>query len=66
MNSPDPKRDDLDAILRDHGGLVGLARKLGQVDPNALLYEPAANENEPRERVGLWQWILSLWPDWSA
>jgi len=49
--SPDQKPDDLDAILRDAGGLQGLAAQLGQGDPNA--FEPAAaNENVPRERTG--------------
>jgi len=48
--SPDQKPDDLDAILRDAGGLQGLAVQL-QGDPNA--FEPAAaNENVPRERTG--------------
>ncbi len=31
------EQDDLDALLRGHGGLEGLARVLGQLDPNALL-----------------------------
>ena len=47
----DQKLDDLDAILRDAGGLQGLAVQLGQGDHNA--FEPAAaNENGPRERTG--------------
>ena len=51
VSSPDQKPDDLDAILRDAGGLQGLAVQLGQGDPNA--FEPAAvNENVPRERTG--------------
>ena len=50
MSSPDQK-PDLDAILRDAGGLKGLAVRLSQGDPNA--FEPAAaNENVPRERTG--------------
>lgn len=59
MIGPDAPRDDLAGLLRDHGGLEGLARELGQLDP-AGLYEPAANENEPRERVGLWRWLWAL------
>ena len=44
VSSPDQKPDDLDAILRDAGGVQGLAVQLGQGDPNA--FEPAAvNEN---------------------
>jgi len=51
VSSPDEKPDDLDAILRDAGGLQGLAVQLGQGAPNA--FEPAAaNENVPRERTG--------------
>jgi hypothetical protein len=50
MISPDQKPDDLDAILRDAGGLQRLAMRL-QGDPN--VFEPAAaNENVPRERAG--------------
>jgi hypothetical protein len=33
-------------------GLQGLAELLGQSDQNAMLCEPAASENNPRERVG--------------
>jgi hypothetical protein len=47
-NMPRIKRqDDLDEILREYGGLEGLARKIGQGDPLAYRFEPAANENEP-------------------
>jgi hypothetical protein len=42
MTSYEHNRDDLDALLRDHGGLEGLARELGQHDPAAVLYEVAA------------------------
>lgn len=42
-----------------HGGIDGLAGELGQHDPNAKLYELAANENEPRTRAGLWWRLLS-------
>jgi hypothetical protein len=38
VSSPDQKPEDLDAMLRDAGGLQGLAVQLGQGDPN----EPAA------------------------
>ena len=51
VSSPDQKPEDLDAILRDAGGLQGLAVQLGQGDPNA--FEPAAaNENVPDDRGG--------------
>jgi hypothetical protein len=48
VSSPEQKPKDLDAILRDPGGLQGLAAQLGQGDPN----EPAAaNENLPGDRT---------------
>jgi hypothetical protein len=51
VSSPDQERDNLDAILRDAGGLQRLAVQLGQGDSHAL--EPAAaNENVTRERTG--------------
>jgi hypothetical protein len=50
VSSPNQKPDDLDASLRDAGGHQGLAVQLGQGAPNA--FEPAANENVPRERTG--------------
>lgn len=57
MNSRDRKPDALDTLLREHGGLEGLAGELGQSDPNAWLNEPVANENEPA-RLGLWHRLL--------
>lgn len=53
----DPERtpNDLDAILRDAGGLEGLAEQLGQNEPNAKAFEGWANDNEPRKRVRLWR-----------
>lgn len=51
--------EDLEAFPRDHGGLEGLARELGQYDPRLILHEDVANENEPHKRVGLWQLLLS-------
>jgi hypothetical protein len=42
--------DALDSVMG--GGLQGLAELLGQNDQNAKLSEPAANDNDPRERVG--------------
>ena len=39
--------DDLEAILREYGGLEGLARKIGQGDPLAYRFEEAANDDEP-------------------
>ena len=38
-------RDGLDSHLREHGGLEGLARKIGQGDPLAYRFEPADNDN---------------------
>lgn len=49
------KPDDLHTLLYERGGLEGLARELGQHDPAARLYEPAANENKP---VGLWRRLI--------
>jgi hypothetical protein len=51
------KRDDLDALLLEHGGLKGLARELGQHDPASVLYEDA-NDNEPPKRARLWRRLL--------
>lgn len=53
------KPDDLDALIRAHGGLEGLARELGQHGPTFIANEDGANENEPRERVGLWRRLLT-------
>ena len=47
---PEQKSEDLDAILRDAGGLRGLAVQLGQGDPNAF-ERAAANENVPGDRT---------------
>jgi hypothetical protein len=47
MNVSDRKPGDLDTLLRDNGGLAGLARELRQGDPSAMRHEPAANENAP-------------------
>jgi hypothetical protein len=52
------KRDDLDALLREHGGLEGLARELGQHDLAAVLCE-GASDNQIGERIRLWRWFLS-------
>jgi hypothetical protein len=49
--------DDLRTLLRDHGGLEGLARELGQHDPAAVLYQDA-NDNEPPKRKGLLRRLL--------
>jgi hypothetical protein len=43
--------DDLDTFLRDHGGLDGLARELGQDDPKRQRWGAPANENA-QPRVG--------------
>lgn len=40
--------------------LDGLARELGQHEPTFIAYEDEANDNAPRERVGLWRWFLNL------
>ncbi len=44
--------DELEATLRRYGGLEGLARRIGQGDPLAYRFEPAANDDAP--------------PTWSA
>jgi hypothetical protein len=46
--------NNLGAFLREHGDLEGLAKWLGQHDPNAKMTESVANDNRPRKRVGLW------------
>lgn len=57
MNGRDGKSDALDRLLREHGGLDGLAAELGQHVPNAKLFEPAANENDA-PRLSLWRRLL--------
>jgi hypothetical protein len=52
------EQDDLEAFLREHGGLDGIAREVGQHDPLASRFEPAANENAP-ERKGTRSWLLT-------
>jgi hypothetical protein len=49
---------DLDSLLRDHGGLEGLARELGQHDPARWLNQPEANDDEPPTRPSLWRRLL--------
>ncbi len=49
MTGPEAKPDDLDALLRDYGGLEGFARELGQLDPNERFYEEAANDNATKK-----------------
>jgi len=50
------EQNHLDTLLREYGGLDGLARELGQHDPNARYWEPAANENAP---PSLWKQFLA-------
>jgi hypothetical protein len=50
---------DLDTLLREHGGLGGLARELGQHDPNVTAFEPAANDNASPARLSLWREVLN-------
>ena len=52
------KPDDLETISREYGGLEGLARKVGQGDPLAYRFEPAANDNEPPTVVGALLFLL--------
>jgi len=52
--------DNLDAFLREHGGLQSLARELGQDDPNARLFAPGANDDDRPEPVRLWRRIVRL------
>jgi hypothetical protein len=52
--------EELDALLRTHGSLEGLARELGQYGPSAKLHEPAANENAQRNGGCLWQRLLAM------
>ena len=44
--------DDLDCLLRHHGGLEGLARAMGQIEPERPERTPAANDNaRPRKSL---------------
>jgi hypothetical protein len=53
--------DDLNAILRKYGGLEGLARKIGQGDPLAYRFEPAANNDEsPTLSARFQAWLRHL------
>jgi hypothetical protein len=52
--------DDLEILLREHGGLEGLARELGQYGPADGAYEPAGNDNTPSGRGGFWRRVLAL------
>jgi hypothetical protein len=51
--------NNLAAFLREHGGLEGLAKWLGQHDSSATVGESEANDNRPRKRAGIWRqlWI---------
>ena len=42
---------ELEALLRVHGGLEGLARKLGGGDRNAWRYERHADDNDTPKRA---------------
>jgi hypothetical protein len=44
---------DLDALLREYGGLNGLARELGQHGRTFIADDDQANDNEPRSPVGM-------------
>jgi hypothetical protein len=50
--------NNLAAFLREHGGLEGLAKLLGEHDPSAEIVESEANDNRPPKRVGL---LRLLW-----
>ena len=53
--------DDLETILREYGGLEGLARKIGQGDPLAYRIEEAANDDEPPTLSARFQaWLRRL------
>jgi hypothetical protein len=59
MTNPEQDRSDLDALLREHGGMEGLARELGQGDPAAALYEDANDNNGPtRSGYAMIRWLL--------
>jgi hypothetical protein len=53
----DRLKAELDALLREHGGLEGLARELGQFDPPSPRFEPPANENTPSLFSRWWRLI---------
>ena len=48
MTRHDTTQAALTKLLREHGGLEGLARELGQEDPNTRYWEPAAAMKRPR------------------
>lgn len=56
------KLADLDAFLREHGGLGGLAREIGQFGSEIASDEQAANDNAPPRPKGFWQrhWVWRL------
>ncbi len=51
--------DDLATLLRNHGGLDGLARELGQYWPAFIEDENVANDNAPRESVTRWRRLIT-------
>jgi hypothetical protein len=56
MNSGDRKSDDLDSLLREAGGLEGLAAQLGQHYPNEQQDEdecPNPGGVAPAQRIGV-------------
>ena len=58
--------DELSKFLDEHGGLEGFARKLGQYDPFAAQWEPAANDNEPNCPVGFWAQFSRMFVEGSS
>ena len=46
--------NNLAAFLREHDGIEGLEDWLVQHDPNAKMFESAADDNRCRKRESLW------------
>jgi hypothetical protein len=58
MSDYERSRNDLDALLREHGGLEGLAREIGQHDPAAALYEDTNDNDQPTPAGRFVGWLL--------
>jgi hypothetical protein len=51
---PNKRPHELDALLRDHGGLEGLGREIGQGDPAADQQAQLAGAVNPAQRMIGW------------
>jgi hypothetical protein len=58
-----PTRRELFIFARKRGDLDELAARAGRDAPNARAFDPEADANEPRERVGLWRRLRARFSD---